>query len=173
MCNKKENKNLQMWESETTRVLIHEGLWEKGWRFRYDNAIRRAGSCSHYRKMITMSRHYVKLNGSNDVEIYNTILHEVAHALAPSEEGHGRIWKRIFNNLLHKWEQPINTSRCYDGKVKMPESRYHIKCKGCGYKWKRNRMSRRRKQWLVTGATCRTCKSGPFEIKDNGRIWAG
>ena len=70
MCNKKENKNLQMWESETTRVLIHEGLWEKGWRFRYDNAIRRAGSCSHYRKMITMSRHYVKLNGSNDVEIY-------------------------------------------------------------------------------------------------------
>ena len=69
--------------------LLHQhGL--TGWTFRFDNARRRFGSCRYGSKLITLSRPLVYLN---DVEqVRDTILHEIAHALAPGAQ-HGPRWR--------------------------------------------------------------------------------
>jgi predicted SprT family Zn-dependent metalloprotease len=55
----------------------------KGWRFSFDNAVSRCGACWNDTNTITLSRHYVALNDL--AEVRDTILHEIAHALAPDE----------------------------------------------------------------------------------------
>ena len=50
------------------------------WQFRLDRATSRFGSCNHRCKTITMSRLLVTLNDKREVR--DTILHEIAHALA-------------------------------------------------------------------------------------------
>jgi len=65
----------------------------KGWKFRWSNATRRFGSCSKYRKTISVS----KLHGLyDDIElVLDTILHEIAHGLTPKNQpSHGNVWKR-------------------------------------------------------------------------------
>ena len=51
----------------------HE-LDEKGWRFRFDRAKRRAGSCRFSKKEITLAKAYAEQEDLK--EIKNTILHE-------------------------------------------------------------------------------------------------
>lgn len=67
----------------------------EGWQIGFDNARRRLGCCHYRQKMITLSRHYVALN--SDARVRNTLLHEIAHAIAVGlgERGHGRIWQRL------------------------------------------------------------------------------
>ncbi|HYO07513.1 MAG TPA: SprT-like domain-containing protein, partial [Tepidisphaeraceae bacterium] len=72
-----------------TRSLMNQhGLSD--WRFDFDHARRRFGSCRPRQKLITLSRHLVFLN--EEPEVRDTILHEIAHALTPGD-GHGRRWK--------------------------------------------------------------------------------
>jgi predicted SprT family Zn-dependent metalloprotease len=115
--------------------LFKEGLISKGWIFDYDNAKRRAGCCHYDDEKITISKHLVLYNNSYD-EIVNTILHEIAHALAPRESGHDYKWRKIFRDLLIKYDQPVNVTRCYDNnKVVMPKRKYIVGCNGCSAKW--------------------------------------
>ena len=71
-------------------LMEHHGLFLKGYRFEWDNAKRRFGSCSYTNKIISMSRPLAILRAEENVR--NTILHEIAHALCP-DSGHGREWK--------------------------------------------------------------------------------
>ena len=76
--------------------LIHTHL-DPTWAFAFDNAKRRAGACDFTRKRITMSRY---LSARYDDETNEqTILHEIAHALAGPAAGHGPAWKRIARTL--------------------------------------------------------------------------
>lgn len=74
-------------------------LWKlsgSGWTFRWDHARCRLGSCRYDRKQITLSRYFVACNPHLDDQARDTILHEIAHALAwmnSGERGHGRAWK--------------------------------------------------------------------------------
>lgn len=63
-----------------------------GWRFAFDHARRRFGCCNFTRRTISLSRPLVLLNG--EVEVRDTILHEIAHALTP-RAGHGPAWKAM------------------------------------------------------------------------------
>lgn len=70
---------------------------DASWTFAFDNAKRRAGACDYTRKRITLSRY---LSARYDDETNRqTILHEIAHALAGSDAGHGAHWKRIARDL--------------------------------------------------------------------------
>lgn len=62
------------------------------WRFRFDNAKRRAGQCSHTYKFISLSLPLTQARSVDNVR--NTILHEIAHALVGPGHGHNHVWRR-------------------------------------------------------------------------------
>lgn len=70
---------------------------DASWTFAFDNAKRRAGLCDYARKRISLSR-YLAARYDDDTN-HQTLLHEVAHALAGPAAGHGREWKRIAREL--------------------------------------------------------------------------
>ncbi len=70
------------------------------WTFDFDHAKRRAGQCDFTRRRITLSR-YLTARYDDETNL-QTLLHEVAHALAGPEEGHGARWKRIARSLGYR-----------------------------------------------------------------------
>ncbi len=70
---------------------------DDSWSFGFDNAKRRAGQCDYTHRRITVSR-YLAARFDDD-ENHQTLLHEVAHALAGPAAGHGREWKRLAQGL--------------------------------------------------------------------------
>ncbi|MDT0181902.1 SprT-like domain-containing protein [Microbacterium sp. ARD31] len=64
---------------------------DASWTFGFDNAKRRAGLCDYQRKRISVSR-YLAARYDDDTN-HQTLLHEVAHALAGATAGHGPQWK--------------------------------------------------------------------------------
>lgn len=70
---------------------------DASWSFGFDNAKRRAGLCDFGRRRISVSR-YLAARYDDD-ENHQTLLHEVAHALAGPAAGHGAAWKRIATDL--------------------------------------------------------------------------
>lgn len=119
------------------RTLMAEnmpGLAEGGWRFAFDNAKTRCGSCKFRPRLITISRHYAARNDVDQVR--NTILHEIAHAIAGPGVGHGVAWKQIARYL------GTSTERCNSQAV-MPPAKYMAHCTQCHTTYRRHRVSRR------------------------------
>lgn len=69
-------------------LMAQHGL--TGWRFEFDRAKRRAGVCRHGQKVIGLSAPITRLHP--EAEVRDTILHEIAHALAGPRAGHGPAW---------------------------------------------------------------------------------
>lgn len=114
-----------------------------GWTFAWDNARRRFGACSWTRKTISLSRHIVGLNDEHHVR--QTVLHEIAHALAGTGEGHGPRWRRIAVSIGD------DGSRCYDSnEVVTPAAGWIGTCPTCGREVKRHT----RKRSLACGKCC-------------------
>ncbi len=90
-----------MAELERVRVwadaLIALHLPGSGWSFGFDHARTRAGLCNHRDRRITVSRHLAAR--FDDDQIHQVLLHEVAHALAGPEAGHGPRWRRIASEI--------------------------------------------------------------------------
>lgn len=63
-----------------------------GWRFRFDRARRRAGSCVHSMRTITLSGPLVDLY--DEATVRGVVLHEVAHALVGPQHHHDAVWRR-------------------------------------------------------------------------------
>lgn len=70
---------------------------DDSWSFAFDHAKRRAGQCDYTHKRITVSR-YLAARYDDDTN-HQTLLHEVAHALAGAAAGHGPRWKRVAHDL--------------------------------------------------------------------------
>lgn len=70
---------------------------DDSWSFAFDNAKRRAGLCDYTRKRISVSRYLAARYDDDDN--HQTLLHEVAHALAGQGAGHGPQWKRVAREL--------------------------------------------------------------------------
>ena len=94
------------------------------WAFCFDRAKVRFGKCDYRHKRISLSSHLVQLNG--EPEVLDTILHEIAHALAPRGAGHGPAWQSLALAI------GCNASRCYGTHVQRPQPRYVGKCTSCG-----------------------------------------
>lgn len=106
-------------------LLDSHGL--RDWRFAWDNAKRRAGQCRPASKTITLSRHYVRLNLETSFDdVVDTILHEIAHALAGCEHGHNDVWKRKAAEIGARPERCLQAE-----KVTMPAGKYAATCGGC------------------------------------------
>lgn len=70
---------------------------DASWTFGFDNAKRRAGLCDYTRHRISVSR-YLAARYDDDTN-HQTLLHEVAHALAGPAARHGAGWRRIARDL--------------------------------------------------------------------------
>ena len=70
---------------------------DPSWTFGFDNAKRRAGLCDYGRKRISLSRYLAARY--DDETNHQTLLHEVAHAMAGPAAGHGAAWKRVAREL--------------------------------------------------------------------------
>jgi hypothetical protein len=64
-----------------------------GWSLTFDQARNRAGECRRRIKQISLSEPLLTMWTPEQVR--DTILHEIAHALAPPRSGHGIEWKRV------------------------------------------------------------------------------
>jgi predicted SprT family Zn-dependent metalloprotease len=78
-----------------TGLLDRHGL--SGWRLVFDNAKTRAGVCRSDRKEIGLSRHLMGLYSPEQVT--ETVLHEIAHALAGPRHGHDRVWQTVARRI--------------------------------------------------------------------------
>lgn len=128
-------------EKLTLDLMEKHGLIKKGWVFKYDKAVQRFGCCHWSKQMITLSEALVGMN--DEPEVRNTILHEIAHALADQKEGHGAQWKTIAELI------GATPERCYDSTVvATPKAKYIRKCvKGCGRERKLYRKPKRSKTY--------------------------
>ena len=68
-----------------------------GWSFAFDNAKVIFGRCYFYDRKITISLPLFEANKTNNfVQVWDTLLHEMAHALAfihDNHAHHGKEWK--------------------------------------------------------------------------------
>jgi len=137
-------------------LLRQHGLTD--WKFRFDRARRRFGSCSTARKTITLSRALTMMNP--DDQVRDTLLHEIAHALTPGD-GHGSRWKAKCVEI------GANPVRCFTEKeVAVPPRRdapYLIGCGVCNWWSDRRKLTRSR-------LLCRKCRTPvKYREKISGR----
>lgn len=76
-------------------LLVAHGLGD--WQVRLDNARRRAGVCHFDRRTIGLSAPLTRLH--SDEHVRDTILHEIAHALAGPRHGHDAHWRRVARQI--------------------------------------------------------------------------
>lgn len=82
--------------ADQARELMDRNGLQK-WSFRFNSAERQLGACHWKKKLIVLSRsHAVKRTSE---QVTDTILHEIAHALAGLGAGHGPKWKAIASRL--------------------------------------------------------------------------
>lgn len=72
-------------------LMDEHGLFEAGWMFDFDRAVRRLGNCDLIRKRITVSKYFT--GAANLDEFEQALLHEIAHALLPASAKHGVEWQ--------------------------------------------------------------------------------
>ena len=80
---------------EARALMDEHGL--ESWTFRFSAAERRLGECREREMVIRLSRRHA-VNG-DPREVRDTILHEIAHALAGAEARHGPAWKAVARRL--------------------------------------------------------------------------
>lgn len=89
--------NLNEAELMALDLMEREGLTGLGdgqdWVFRFDGGLRRFGACHYRLREITLSRHLTLANDRRAV--WMTITHEIAHAIAGHDAGHGPLWQRV------------------------------------------------------------------------------
>ena len=93
-----------------------------GWSLRFDNARQRCGSCDYAKTQISLSRHFAQLNSEDEVR--NTLLHEIAHALAGPRVGHGPKWQKIAKQIGARVEAT-------NGQAEMPKPKWSLVCNRC------------------------------------------
>ena len=82
---------LAYYNSFAQKLIDTNGL--RGWKFQYDRAVTRCGSCRFDKKLITLSRHFVGDQTVEHEKIVDVIIHECAHAVVGPSVGHGPAWR--------------------------------------------------------------------------------
>ncbi|MEO7753136.1 MAG: SprT-like domain-containing protein [Terracoccus sp.] len=126
-------------------LLARHGL--SSWTFRFDRAKTRAGACHGRDRVISLSRHVTLLH--DEAEVRDTILHEIAHALAGPGHGHDEVWRAA--------AQSIGGSglRCVSPDAPRVEGPWQGRCPA-GHTATRHRAPTR-------VLLCRRCEGGPAE----------
>jgi len=92
---KKRMVRLMEVDAQARDLMDRHGLAD--WSFRFNDAEKKLGVCRYREKRILLSRGHAA-KGARD-QVTDTILHEIAHALAGMSAGHGPAWKTIARQL--------------------------------------------------------------------------
>lgn len=95
------------------------------WSFRFDLAKVRFGCCNFTKKELSLSKELVELN--DKAKVYDTILHEIAHALVGPYHAHDKVWKQ---KILELGGDP--RARYHHTEVVIPKRKYTVRCPHCG-----------------------------------------
>ncbi len=118
----------------------------KHWTFGFNNRKRCLGLCRFDAKRIELSAAFVQRN--DEPAVRDTVLHEIAHALAGPKAGHGQAWKDACVRIGAKPER-------LDREADMPAGRWRAACPGCGHEHTRHRRPARGARYH-----CRACGPG-------------
>jgi predicted SprT family Zn-dependent metalloprotease len=124
-----------------SELLAAHNLWD--WSFRLNRSKVNLGLCRYGPKVIELSRFFVEKNSLEAVR--ETLLHEIAHALAGRAAGHGPLWKAICLRIGAKPER-------LDYEVAMPVGRWRATCRGCGMTHDKHRKPKHMRGWF-----CQRC----------------
>ena len=127
---------------DSTRQLAAQLFAKHGmadWRFAFDRATRRAGSCCHTDRTITLSCEFAR--NAPDAELRETLLHEIAHALVGPRHNHDAVWRAKALAI------GCSGQRCHDFSFAPP--RYVVTCEN--HCWAGTAERRRR------NVVCRHC----------------
>jgi predicted SprT family Zn-dependent metalloprotease len=100
------------------------------WSFDFDHARARVGCCHYADRRITLSRHLVPQLTAADVD--QAVLHEIAHALAGPQVGHGPRWRTLAAGLGYTGRRTMA----------VPETRQEARWLACcphGHEYRRHR----------------------------------
>jgi predicted SprT family Zn-dependent metalloprotease len=112
------------------------------WSAAYDNSRTCAGMCVFRSRTLSFSRHLIARASAE--EMRDTVLHEIAHALAGPRHGHNSKWREIALRI------GCNGVRCHD--IQLAPPRWIYRCSaGC---WMVPRFKRSK---LSTQRTCSRC----------------
>ena len=130
---------LQEAEILAVSLMKKHKIWNEGWTFKYDNAVRRFGVCKHRGKIIGLSKKLVEINGVDRVK--DVILHEIAHAIAGYKAGHGELWREVCVKIGARPE------RCYSEEdTNTLKLKYYAKCGACGTEHQRSRITHKERR---------------------------
>ena len=108
------------------KLKMQEHGLQEPWEFIFDSAKQRAGLCNYTDHQISLSKYLVEYHNLDQSE--QVILHEVAHALAGKDAGHGPNWKEIAEQTARWIGECKNGHRHY--RYKSP--RAQLACGYCG-----------------------------------------
>lgn len=130
-----------------TALMKEHGLIRDGWRGKWDESLSRAGSCHYNEKVIYLSAPWVKSASEEDTR--QTILHEIAHALAGYNAAHGPIWKATAAKIGYTGKRTISSQ------PDLSLYKYRGTCSGCGYECGRQRNTKAMKQGQFICGLCK------------------
>lgn len=133
--------------SRATELMIElmdqHRLFAQGWTGGWNNRKRALGVCKSRSKSIELSRPLVLVN--DEKVIRNTILHEIAHAIAGYDAGHGPMWKLV---AIRVGAEPVSCAATANRVL--PNAPWQAICTGCGQVVQRFRKPRR----IISCGTC-------------------
>ena len=93
------------------------------WIFRFDHSVSRAGVCKYPNKLIAVSSIHCLMH--HEEEVWDTVLHEITHALVGVEHQHDEEWSRVAKS--------IGCSASVRSGERLERTRYIQTCTTCGW----------------------------------------
>jgi predicted SprT family Zn-dependent metalloprotease len=143
---------------ELARSLMDEnGL--QNWTFAWNRRTGALGVTNFRKKQIELSSVLIDLNGFHQAK--DTILHEIAHALAGPEAGHGPIWQAKAREV---GANP--RARADESAISAPPKVVGT-CPNCSTQYGQQRMPRDKTKW-----GCPACKYKVPSFDDRRLVWS-
>ena len=93
-------------------LMAEHGVTDLGYCFRWSYSRTNYGYTDYGRKVISLSRPLTEHD--NEANVIDTVLHEIAHALAGRGAGHGPKWKQIAKRIGAKPARLSQDSTAYN-----------------------------------------------------------
>jgi predicted SprT family Zn-dependent metalloprotease len=150
--------------TEAARALASELLAAhnlRDWSFRLNRSKVNLGLCRYGPKVIELSVYFVEGNSWDAVQ--DTLLHEIAHAIAGRAAGHGPLWKTVCGRIGAKPERVSH-------EVVMPTGPWRATCGSCGMLHDKHRKPKHMRGWF-----CQRCgpQLGQLTWSCRGEIASG